>query len=386
VAIKLNVADIYDKNLNFLIGSGASVGLLPTLGLKVRDAEGRSQTIETLATIFAGDEKRLTALFAYYYQACIYPAQVLSIEQVKGEAEKEIAFQNYRSFLENVLSMLQKRKASDRRCNIFTTNYDGCIPLSADAIMKDGSFNFVLNDGTHGFLQRIVEVRNFLRFVMQTGVFERHQVSIPQVNLVHLHGSVYWKKSDGNISVNYLPRTLPGLVTEEMAASIADFSAALHNDQMTVDDLPVPEFPDGAAQAFWEEFKKLPVVNPTKWKFYETVFDEHYYQMLRMLSYELEKPSSVLITFGFSFADEHILSLIKRSLTNPTLQVFVCCFDHAECERLKPQFQIYRNVAFIESEVGVLDFSVFNSVVINIPTDEPLALQPAVISPVGAQA
>src|SRR5260221_9249952 len=44
----------------------------------------------------------------------------------------------------------------------------------------------------------------------------------------------------------------------------------------------------------------------TKWKFHETVYEEHYYQMLRLLSYELEKPNAVLITFGFSFADEHI--------------------------------------------------------------------------------
>lgn len=41
------------------------------------------------------------------------------------------------------------------------------------------------------------------------------------------------------------------------------------------------------------DFKKcydsLPIVSPTKKKFSETVFEQHYYQMLRMLSFELEK-------------------------------------------------------------------------------------------------
>ena len=72
---------------------------------------------------------------------------------------------------------------------------------------------------------------------------------------------------------------------------------------------------------FWKAYKELPVVNPTKWKFHETVFEEHYNQALRTLSYELEKPNTVFIIFGFSFADEHILSLVKRSLSNPTLKV-----------------------------------------------------------------
>ncbi|EHJ7792810.1 SIR2 family protein, partial [Escherichia coli] len=81
-----------------------------------------------------------------------------------------------------------------------------------------------------------------------------------------------------------------------------------------------------------EEFKSyynsLAIVNPTKEKFSETVFQQHYYQSLRLLSYELEKPQTVLICFGFSFQDEHILEIIKRSLSNPTLKVFVFCYNN----------------------------------------------------------
>lgn len=49
-AIKLG--DIYDKNLNFLVGSGASVGLFPTLALRLRNDAGDAHTLESLATWF----------------------------------------------------------------------------------------------------------------------------------------------------------------------------------------------------------------------------------------------------------------------------------------------------------------------------------------------
>jgi hypothetical protein len=87
--------------------------------------------------------------------------------------------------------------------------------------------------------------------------------------------------------------------------------------------------------------------------------------MLRLLSYELEKPNAVLITFGFSFADEHILNLVKRSLSNPHLQVFVCCYDANEFERLSEQFRFYRNVKCLGlADNQVLDFAAFNGQVL----------------------
>src|SRR5690606_25960330 len=110
---------------------------------------------------------------------------------------------------------------------------------------------------------------------------------------------------------------------------------------------------------FWAAYNELPIVNPTKFKFQETVFDEHYYQMLRLLSYELEKPNAVLITFGFSFADEHILNLIKRSLANPSLQVYVCCYSPIDKARLGEVFRAYENVCCITLEDEPLSFKAF---------------------------
>jgi len=110
---------------------------------------------------------------------------------------------------------------------------------------------------------------------------------------------------------------------------------------------------------FAKSYKALPIVNPTKWKFHETVFEEHYYQMLRLLSYELEKPDTVFIAFGFSFADEHILNLVKRSLSNPSLHMYVCCFDAAEKDSMEQKFLGFANVELVLLD-GDLNFTAFN--------------------------
>ncbi|MEQ1964894.1 hypothetical protein ABLB69_17365 [Xenorhabdus khoisanae] len=104
----------------------------------------------------------------------------------------------------------------------------------------------------------------------------------------------------------------------------------------------------------------MPIVNPTKWKFHETVFEEAYYQILRHLSYELERPHSVLIAFGFSFADEHILSLVQRALSNPSLTMYVMCYSELTKDRMLEMFKEYLNVKLIYSEDSKLDFKLFN--------------------------
>lgn len=47
------IEDIYNQDINFLFGSGASFGLLPTLQLQVlTGVNGRRYTLEELATKF----------------------------------------------------------------------------------------------------------------------------------------------------------------------------------------------------------------------------------------------------------------------------------------------------------------------------------------------
>lgn len=39
----ISIIDIYDKDVNFLFGSGASFGLLPTLQLQLKTGEGNAR-------------------------------------------------------------------------------------------------------------------------------------------------------------------------------------------------------------------------------------------------------------------------------------------------------------------------------------------------------
>ena len=98
--------------------------------------------------------------------------------------------------------------------------------------------------------------------------------------------------------------------------------------------------------------------------------------MLRAMSYELEKPNTIFITFGFSFADEHILNLIKRSLSNPSLQLFVCCFNSDEVNTMQAKFNGHDNVQFITSASGNLDFGKFNEQIFSF-TPQPIAIDGA---------
>ncbi|MEE4755023.1 hypothetical protein V2K79_23475 [Pseudomonas alliivorans] len=61
----IEALDIYNKNVNILIGSGASANLFPTLGLQIRDAQGNWETIETLSKKYAlRPEKKRGAVHA----------------------------------------------------------------------------------------------------------------------------------------------------------------------------------------------------------------------------------------------------------------------------------------------------------------------------------
>jgi hypothetical protein len=361
----IEALDAYNKNINILIGSGASADLFPTLALEIKDAKGDWETIEKLATKFETYQEKRTALFMHYYNTCIYP--VLTFDPFKVKDAKGLAnLENYEVFLKTLLGLLDRRKDLNRKINIFTTNYDGCLAHSADSLLMKGSHDFVVNDGTSGFHKKHLHAKNFSTFQCQTGIFERTNYGIPQLNIIHLHGSVYWSKSGEKIEVKYT-NDFKNLLNHSTISKIKEFSTFLGTKGGTTANIPVVSFTRQQMDRFWSEYNKLPIVNPTKWKFHETVFEEHYYQMLRLLSYELEKPNAILIIFGFSFADEHILKLVQRSLSNPQLQTFICCYSQGSAESMTKEFKQWKNVKVIRPPDGVkMDFTNFNKYVFSL--------------------
>lgn len=384
---KINLNEIYEHKLNFLIGAGASAGLFPTLWLSLKDKDNpnKRETIETLATKLEelGYKKHLALLFMYYYQKIIEPVCSFTLQDWVCDSHncenpeesdnceqykiKISVIDNYKIFIESLVRLLQHKSIFSRRCNLFTTNYDGCIPFVADLLIKEGAIKFHINDGATGFLERTLSAQNFTNYLCQSGIFGKNSSDIPQINFINLHGSAYWRKSGNVIKVDYASPVTDVELPRNVVDNIQKLGVILDNEEKTIDDVLGIEIniSDPDIDRFWQSYNQLPIVNPTKWKFHETVFEEHYYQMLRLLSYQLEEANSVLISFAFSFADEHILNLVKRSLSNPKLQVYICCFNFNEYEVMMEKFKGYKNVKLIRIDDKALDFTAFNTEVFN---------------------
>lgn len=368
---QFNLKDIYEQNLNFLIGAGASHGFLPTLALEIKDDDGKKHTFETLAKIFESNSEMKCLLFMLYYRECIKPG--LPCILPKGVPApprapvKEAVIREYKLFINTLIRVLDRQRDSAKKANIFTTNYDNCIETACEELLTLRVSPFYVNDGSSGFQKRIFHTKNFNNRVVNKGAFGRYDQIIPQINVLHAHGSVHWEKGarDGEIELNYGISNYIIQFDEAEDKIIDQFKAILYDANKTNNDIEEfyssDDFELSRIDAFWRKYNEMPIVNPTKWKFHETVFEEAYYQILRHLSYELERENTVLVTFGFSFADEHILTLVQRSLSNPSLTVFISCFNESELRWMKDKFNGYQNVKFIYSENDLLDFRTFNN-------------------------
>jgi hypothetical protein len=85
------IENIYEQNLNFLIGAGASSDIFPTLALKIRDEENNFTSVESLAERFSNStDKRLLPLFLHYYNTCIRPVETFHFKALKANHKKKI--------------------------------------------------------------------------------------------------------------------------------------------------------------------------------------------------------------------------------------------------------------------------------------------------------
>lgn len=355
--------DIQGKNLNFLIGAGASAGLVDTLNL--------SELGESFENLYSDKEltaKQRAALDLIWFKSWIQDT-LITKEKINNiptnDIEGKKVFQNYKRFISNLGDFLD-REGYDKpkRANIFTTNYDSLFELAFDEVSQDQRMIY-FNDGSRGFLNRYISTENFNLNISHSAMSDNFQRSIPTINLLKIHGSITWDLEEDKESNNKkIKATINNEVFKEVKATADNIMNSitlksfpiidalfLHKRKLTDDEKKIAlqslkdelnslneyssndtlanldEKPSPMLQKFEKVYKKLQVVNPTKDKFRETVFQQNYYQLLRMLSFELEKRDSVLIVFGFSFADEHILEIVRRSLVNPYLKMYVICYD-----------------------------------------------------------
>lgn len=330
--------------VNFLLGAGFSANLLGTLG----NNEIIFEAIQKYRTANATEEHKLKILTAHLYwsffKRCIEPiANKVSTSVAAFQEYMDLGAVLYRIFSERC------NPALDRQFNIFTTNYDPILEL-----MLDHS-SCICNDGFEGRIEPLFSTDNFSKSYYRQAVFSNRKAEIPSLNLFKIHGSVTWeydskadvirycdfKKLIGDFSMDF-----SSLFSDSTVEAIANhFTAATLNDAETqlgtMFGLPLLDgFLSDVKQ--YEEFidsykQKFLIVNPTKEKFGDTLLNKNYYELLRVFSNELEKENTLLVVNGFSFRDEHILDLVKRSMVNPSLKILIFAYEESaisEYERL----------------------------------------------------
>lgn len=355
--------EISGKSINFLIGSGASAGAVPTLWIKPLD-----KSFEDLLTSNSFTTEQKDVLYFIWFNIWIRKTKILE----ENDSNKEIV-EDYTKFISNLVNILNNEGFDKpKRVNIFTTNYDTFFEFSFDKIAKKNRLTY-FNDGSRGFLKKYISSENYYINASHSGMSDGFQRNIPTINLLKMHGSVTWIKDGERISVN-----LENEIFEEIIERVEDIEInedsffSLENMEnsflkgerhsFSEDDLKsyIDELLTTESQKiklFKESYNKLPVVSPTKVKFNETVFEQHYYQMLRMLSYELERKNSILIVFGFSFADEHILEIVRRSIVNPHLKTYVIGYDESAKKQIKDRLEIITGIDFLPNSKNNADGS-----------------------------
>lgn len=322
---------VQSGNINFLIGSGASCPAIKVAGTiegtinellkKNKEKEANQKCVDFIAEISAVHEKM----------------------SKKSDAEVVKVADSYNEFLAAVDRILFARKnlLLPRQANIFTTNYDMFLEYAASSLPA-----IILNDG----FDRSSSVNQEFMFAPEryfdrtyrSGPTYSHQIEIPTINLVKLHGSLSWRKSSDTVAFN------PTL--------ISPLSDADKNDPAKVDAFLQKHF----------------LILPNFKKHHSTLMERVYYDLLRLFSKAMDQQNVILVSFGFSFADEHILDVTRRALRNPTAQLIIFAFDNTLSNDFASKFAKQRNVTVIVPQDGEkIDFARLTKILCSVQPSQP---------------
>lgn len=318
-----------DTRLNLLIGSGASRPHFSVL-----------KNIERAFTLADGLDSPEKVRYARMLCAKRYVDDVVGPELFvasKSLLDKDskcyttmMGYENLFGVLSDLVA-IRETPVTSKTINVFTTNYDTCMEHALEDL------GILYNDGFVGHMNPRFDLASY-------GISHRRQSlqyefvsEIPSFNLYKVHGSLNWALSNGIIELD---------ATRQLAFECCRFAQGIsESEKPDVNDLGAfqrhLESTDDFSltleqEQFLDSYEKLVVVSPTKKKFEETLVDRNYYEMLRMMSNELEKENALLFVIGFSFADEHIREIVARALSqNPTLTVVVFSYSDAGARQIE---------------------------------------------------
>lgn len=321
---KLTESYIQSGNLNFLVGSGASVPAIKVAG----NIEAEINSLLIGGNVADADLKALEFIEE------LAETNVDLLTDIDDQPITE-TLANYTDFLSAVDGILFERKniLLPRQANIFTTNYDLFIEKAASKLP-----NVTLNDGfdrTSAVGSRYVfSPEKYFDRTYRSGSWNDRIAELPVMNLVKVHGSLSWQR-DGEKEIRFASNgvSLSGHVQKNNPGAV---SIAL---------------------------AKRAVILPNVRKFESTLIERVYFDLLRLYSNCMDRDNALLIAFGFSFADEHILDITRRALRNPTAQLLIFAYSSANVAAFSDKFSQNRNVTVIDPGVGPpTDFKVFNSI------------------------
>jgi hypothetical protein len=324
--IRKNLARSFQSaNINFMIGSGASHPAIPPAGAVEQE----------IATLFDAGQEDAAYLKLYEFLAAIQ-APTNNLITGTADANNTATVASYTEYLGIIETILTERRTSllPKRATIFTTNYDlyieqASLPYTAMRL-NDGFSRVPSLTGRSEYSSR-----TFFTTTSSTGNLYNYKVDIPCINLMKLHGSLSWEKDGENILFS------------------VQNTALLPADKTTAQ---VKTFVDAYA-----------VVLPQTKKFRATLMESTYYELLRIYANELDREGTLLVSFGFSFGDDHILGITRRALKNPTLRLVAFAFNDADRQTFLQRFDGYNNVEIVSpGALPNMDFAKFNEVLRSI--------------------
>jgi hypothetical protein len=314
---------IQSGSLNFLIGSGASFPAIKTAG----DIEADINTLLKEGKDDAANNKCLEFIEAVDE----VHAKITATPQANDIKKVIDAYTRFAALVDNIL-FARKNLLLPRQATVFTTNYDMFIEHAASllpgVILNDGFDRSSSLSSAFGFAPERYFDRTY-----RSGPVYGHHTEIPTINLVKLHGSLSWRRREENVVFD--------------ATAIAKLTAAQKADPAQVKACLQQHF----------------LILPNFQKFHATLIERVYYDLLRLFSKAMDQENAVLISFGFSFADEHILDITRRALRNPTSHLIVFSYDKASSTAYQAKFSKHRNVTVLAPKKGVVtDFTRLNDV------------------------
>lgn len=350
---------IQDCNLNFLIGSGLSVPFFPTLA----NTEVLLTELDKEETLTNEQKEIIRASILGKYYDTVISRNPDVIDDSVVDTNKNLVLTNYMEFLVAFNTIVLKRKSSilNKQVNLFTTNIDVFFEKALELTQLE------FNDGFYGKFNPIFSLTNFKKSLFKRSLHYDNTSELPVFNLLKVHGSLTWKTESDRIVYSALKEIeMIKAQWNAIKSKVIDFSK---DDKLEHFTKAVAKFThDTSYGDFLKAYLKLAIVNPTKDKFQDTILNLQYYELLRVLSNELEKENSILFIMGFSLADEHVREIILRAAnSNPTLMILVYAYDQTARQAIEQNVAKgnatvrFNNISIIEPASGEFyDFKSLN--------------------------